>query len=66
MIDPNTTLVRRCEEGKMSRALCLEAGDRIRELQEALDRVRELPLKITDDEPSRKRMAQLIEDAISG
>jgi len=33
----NSTLVRRLNHGKMSRALCLEAGDRINELEERIE-----------------------------
>ena len=37
-----STLVRRLEHGKMSRALCLEAGDRIEELEATIKRMRDV------------------------
>jgi len=36
IITPESTLLRRLTHGKMSRALCLEAGDRIEELEYGL------------------------------
>ena len=38
----NWTLVRRLNHGRMSRALCLEAGDRIEALEAKLDAVERL------------------------
>ena len=43
-----------------------ELKRRIAELEAAQTRIRELPLKITEDEPSRKRLAALIEEALAG
>ena len=56
-----------CERGgDCTKTTVCAMNNALEDLREALDRVRELPLKITDDEPSPHRMAQLIEDAISG
>ena len=43
-----------------------ETIQRIRELEAAIKRIKELPLKLTDDEQSCIAMRKFIEDAITG
>ena len=45
---------------------CRMLRERNLALSQALKRIRELPFRITDDEPSRIRMEALIEQAIKG